>query len=142
MSFFDTHEPGCTPGKPCPRCKVHQRLRECKLGEGTISAISLWLTNYTLVPAPVDTTRKRPEYLDEPFMAGYPNATFSAQANIPERLKGVGIVTLADLIRKKEHEILTIKGVGRKTLNELKEMLAQDGLYFGMDPDTLTRSRA
>ena len=41
--------------------------------------------------------------------------------------------TLADLVSKTESEMLRTKNFGRKSLNELKELLEAMGLSFGMD---------
>ena len=48
-------------------------------------------------------------------------------------LRAAGIVTLRDLIQKTEAEMLKYRNFGRKSLNELCEILADLGLHFGMD---------
>ncbi len=51
-------------------------------------------------------------------------------------LKNDNIVYIGDLIRKTEAEMLRTPNFGRKSLNEIKEVLAQMGLYLGMEiPD-------
>lgn len=48
-------------------------------------------------------------------------------------LKNDNIVYIGDLVRKTEGEMLKTPNFGRKSLNEIKEVLANMGLRFGMD---------
>lgn len=48
-------------------------------------------------------------------------------------LKNDNIVYIGDLILKSESEMLRTPNFGRKSLNEIKEVLAQMGLHLGMD---------
>lgn len=48
-------------------------------------------------------------------------------------LKNDNIVYIGDLIQKTESEMLRTPNFGRKSLNEIKEMLAAIGLHLGMD---------
>ena len=48
-------------------------------------------------------------------------------------LKNANIHTLRDLVRKSEKEMLETKNFGRKSLEELQELLSRLGLSFGMD---------
>jgi DNA-directed RNA polymerase subunit alpha len=50
-------------------------------------------------------------------------------------LKNAGIQTIGELVQKTEAEMLKTKNFGRKSLNEIKEMLAQMGLSLGMRID-------
>ena len=54
-------------------------------------------------------------------------------------LKNANIQTIADLVQKTEAEMLRTKNFGRKSLNEIKEILAGMGLQFGMKFDSLGR---
>ena len=47
-------------------------------------------------------------------------------------LKNADIKTIADLVQKTESEMLKTKNFGRKSLNEIKEILSEMGLSFGM----------
>jgi DNA-directed RNA polymerase subunit alpha len=47
-------------------------------------------------------------------------------------LKNAGINFIGELVQKTEAEMLKTKNFGRKSLNEIKEMLAEMGLSFGM----------
>ena len=50
-------------------------------------------------------------------------------------LHAANIVTLEDLVRKSEPEMLKYRNFGRKSLNELNAILGELGLSFGMDID-------
>ncbi|MDI6801747.1 MAG: DNA-directed RNA polymerase subunit alpha [Thermodesulfovibrionales bacterium] len=51
-------------------------------------------------------------------------------------LKNANIKTIADLVQKTEYEMLRTKNFGRKSLNEIKEILNSMQLHFGMRIDT------
>jgi DNA-directed RNA polymerase subunit alpha len=51
-------------------------------------------------------------------------------------LKNANIRTIADLVQKTEHEMLRTKNFGRKSLNEIRDILNVMGLHFGMRIDT------
>jgi len=48
-------------------------------------------------------------------------------------LKNDNIVYIGDLIQKSENEMLRTPNFGRKSLNEIKEVLSEMGLHLGMD---------
>ncbi len=48
-------------------------------------------------------------------------------------LKNAKIFTIADLVQKTETDMLETKNFGRKSLNEIKALLAVMGLSFGMN---------
>jgi len=50
-------------------------------------------------------------------------------------LKNAGINLIGELVQKTEAEMLKTKNFGRKSLNEIKEILAEMGLSFGMRLD-------
>ncbi len=50
-------------------------------------------------------------------------------------LKNDNVVYIGDLVQKTEAEMLRTPNFGRKSLNEIKEVLAQMGLSLGMDVD-------
>ena len=56
-------------------------------------------------------------------------------------LKNAEIKSLADLVQRTEYEMLRTKNFGRKSLNEIKEILGTMGLNFGMriDPAALEK---
>src|SRR5208282_4949871 len=54
-------------------------------------------------------------------------------------LKNANIQTIGDLVQKSEAEMLRTKNFGRKSLNEIKEILSNLGLGFGMKFDAQGR---
>jgi len=51
-------------------------------------------------------------------------------------LKNDNIIYIGDLVQKTEAEMLRTPNFGRKSLNEIKEVLTQMGLHLGMEiPD-------
>jgi DNA-directed RNA polymerase subunit alpha len=61
-------------------------------------------------------------------------------------LKNANVKTISDLVQRTEHEILKTKNFGRKSLNEIKEILLSMGLGFGMriesgEPDKVAADR-
>ena len=51
-------------------------------------------------------------------------------------LKNDNIVYIGDLVQKTEAEMLRTPNFGRKSLNEIKEVLSQMGLHLGMEIPT------
>lgn len=47
-------------------------------------------------------------------------------------LKAVGILTIHELVKKTELDLLKIPNMGKKTLTEIKDVLESKGLYLGM----------
>jgi DNA-directed RNA polymerase subunit alpha len=56
-------------------------------------------------------------------------------------LRDAGIRTLGDLVQKTEAEMLKYRNFGRKSLQELVDILSDLGLYFGMDVDGIMAPR-
>jgi len=50
-------------------------------------------------------------------------------------LKAANILTIGDLVRRDEQEMLKFRNFGRKSLQELSKILVDKGLQFGMDVD-------
>jgi DNA-directed RNA polymerase subunit alpha len=50
-------------------------------------------------------------------------------------LREANIKTIAELVKKNEDEMLSFKNFGKKSLNEIKELLASMGLTLGMQVD-------
>ncbi len=53
-------------------------------------------------------------------------------------LKNAGIKSIGELVQKSEAEMLKYRNFGKKSLEEIKEMLIDMGLSFGMDLSDLT----
>ena len=57
-------------------------------------------------------------------------------------LKNANIRTISDLVQKSENEMLRTKNFGRKSLNEIKEILNEMGLSLGMHFDSMASEEA
>lgn len=57
-------------------------------------------------------------------------------------LKNANIKTIADLVQKTEMEMLKTKNFGKKSLNEIKEILAEMGLSLGMKIEPVAAGQA
>ncbi|MBI4688426.1 MAG: DNA-directed RNA polymerase subunit alpha [Nitrospirae bacterium] len=57
-------------------------------------------------------------------------------------LKNADIRSIADLVQRTEQEMLRTKNFGRKSLNEIKEVLISMGLHFNMRVDTEALNKA
>src|SRR5919201_2430441 len=57
-------------------------------------------------------------------------------------LKNANIKTIADLVQKSEMEMLKTKNFGKKSLNEIKEILTEMGLGLGMKLDQIPAEAA
>jgi DNA-directed RNA polymerase subunit alpha len=57
-------------------------------------------------------------------------------------LKNANIKTIADLVQKSEMEMLKTKNFGKKSLNEIKEILTEMGLGLGMKLDQIPAGQA
>ena len=55
-------------------------------------------------------------------------------------LKNANIRTIRELVQKTEGEMLKTKNFGRKSLNEIKDILATMGLSLGMRLDQTART--
>src|SRR5258706_353903 len=64
---------------------------------------------------------------------GYVAAERNRPEDAPNCLKNDNIVYIGDLVQKSEAEMLRTPNFGRKSLNEIKEVLAQMGLHLGME---------
>ena len=59
-------------------------------------------------------------------------------------LKAIGVNTIKDLVQKTEPEMLKLKNFGKKSLSEIKKVLASMGLQFELkfDEDSETNEIA
>lgn len=53
-------------------------------------------------------------------------------------LKNANIKSIGDLVQKSEAEMLKYRNFGRKSLNEIKEIISEMGLELGMTPEALS----
>ena len=68
-------------------------------------------------------------YLDKPV------AELELSVRAANMLEAAGIKTVRELVAKTESEMLRYRNFGRKSLNEIKSILQEMGLDFGMEFD-------
>src|SRR5579864_4474459 len=83
-----------------------------------------------------------PEATEEPSDRGLDRVSDQLNRSVEELelsvrsyncLKNANIQTIGELVQKTEAEMLRTKNLGRKSLNEIKEILANMGLHLGME---------
>jgi DNA-directed RNA polymerase subunit alpha len=72
-------------------------------------------------------------------MLGKPIEELDLSVRSANCLKNANIRTLGDLVQRTEREMLSTKNFGRKSLDEIKDVLASLGLSFGMTRATAGR---
>jgi len=80
-----------------------------------------------------DEEKKKEEEINQNLLKSVDELELSVRSY--NCLKNANIRTLADLVQKTEAEMLKTKNFGRKSLNEIKEILAQMNLSLGMKLD-------
>jgi DNA-directed RNA polymerase subunit alpha len=84
------------------------------------------------VPLAEEELKKSPTY-NENLLRSVNELELSVRA--ANCLKNAGIETIAEMVQKTESEMLKTKNFGRKSLNEIKEILSGMGLGLGMKVD-------
>lgn len=96
------------------------------------------------VPAPAEKTEQNPGFSDDFYEEEPGSVNDNLLKSVEELelsvrsyncLKNANIRTLADLVQKTEQEMLRTKNFGRKSLNEIKELIISMGLHFNMRVD-------
>ena len=49
-----------------------------------------------------------------------------------DALKSIGVLTVYDLVQKTERDLMKVPNLGKKSLNEIKDVLKSKGLHLGM----------
>jgi len=83
-------------------------------------------------PATEEEIKKTPSF-NENLLRSVNELELSVRA--ANCLKNAGIETIAELVQKTEGEMLKTKNFGRKSLNEIKEILTEMGLGLGLKVD-------
>jgi DNA-directed RNA polymerase subunit alpha len=82
-------------------------------------------------PAPVQEVDERRQKLVENLRRSVEELELSVRSY--NCLKNARIRTLAELVQRSEGEMLKTRNFGRKSLNEIRDILTTMGLTFGMD---------
>jgi DNA-directed RNA polymerase subunit alpha len=90
--------------------------------------------NFEELEEPVESgTEKEKEVINENLSRSVEELELSVRSY--NCLKNANIKTIGELVQKSEQEMLKTKNFGRKSLNEIKEILANMGLSLGMSLD-------
>ncbi len=81
--------------------------------------------------------KQNPEALDDRAKAylDKPVAELKLSVRSMTTLKAAGITTVRELVAHTEVDILRYRNFGRKSLRELKDILSEMGLWFGIELD-------
>ena len=116
--FLIDHLKGCTPLNPCLSCETATWLRT-KLKPADLAELLRRIHKFDAAPEiirqPLDKELKQ---LDLPLRAW-------------NSLLNDNIVTIADVLKKREAELLRIPNFGRRSLNDLKRVLRNAGHELG-----------
>ena len=101
---------------------VEQQKKDIQLRDATIAAYE---ARYGLLPGtPVDPGLKMK--LDTPI------DVLEISVRAYNCIRSIGIIRVGELVQKTEEELLKNKNIGKKSLNEIKQILAEMGLQLGM----------
>ena len=82
---------------------------------------------------PMAAEQTRPTPTSSTATCSRRSTSWSCQVRSANCLKNDNIIYIGDLVQKTEAEMLRTPNFGRKSLNEIKEVLASMGLRLGMD---------
>ncbi len=85
---------------------------------------------------PADTKDEQEEQVNPYLTKGVEELELSVRAY--NCLKAANIKSIGELVDKTESEMLKYRNFGKKSLNEIKEVLEKYGLYLGMDVKSMT----
>ncbi|PYT72826.1 MAG: DNA-directed RNA polymerase subunit alpha [Acidobacteria bacterium] len=113
-----------------PVDSVHSPVRKVNYSEDHMSIFINFEEPVETVEAPTDTSHDpRLEHLDRSV------EELELSVRSYNCLKNANIQTIRELVQKSENEMLKTKNFGRKSLNEIKEILTKMGLALGMKFD-------
>jgi len=86
---------------------------------------------------PAEVSEEMPEMYSDPRMEHLDRSVEELELSVRSYncLKNANIQTIRELVQKTESEMLRTKNFGRKSLNEIKEILQKMGLSLGMKFD-------
>ena len=133
---LDEHEVGCMPmTNPCRTCRVVAFLRE-HLDEVGLAELNRLLRSPKSAPAVVHpssnfTPEQSAAYTD--LLDCNVKDIFPLSGRAEKCLLKKNILTVRQLVSRTEGEMLAIPNFGWRSLNKVKELLAQKGLHFEME---------
>ncbi len=127
FTFTDAHDGDCSPAKPGKCCQAMALLR-ARLDP----ALVIKFLELCRPPAPAIETTPAPPPPPDPLDEPVDNWDISTRTAMG--LKHHQVTTLRELVQLTELQMRSVPNFGRKSLNELKSILAAKGLHFGMNP--------
>jgi len=124
-----------------PIKKVNYQVTNARVGQATDYdrlSLEIWTNGavtpadavaFAAKPAPIEAP-KAEEKLNENLFRSVDELELSVRS--ANCLQNANIKTIGDLVQKSEAEMLKTKNFGRKSLKEIKEILAEMGLSLGM----------
>jgi hypothetical protein len=131
-SLFDpsAHLPTCTPVNPCRNCESVALLKS-SLGETKFQRLMALLDDSKSLEQ--SRLESNPDWLRMKDYLLRDIAELELTSRSANCLKGENINFVGQICTKTENELLRIPAFGRKSLNEVKEVLRSMGLRLNMD---------
>lgn len=133
---FTEHSGDCSPWHPCVACESAALLREHlvpatkrEIGE-QLRALESPVEDAATEPATTQEEDERArvtQKLETPWKDFFPFLSRRTH----NCLENEGYVTVGDIVRQTEADMLRVPNLGRRSLNELKELVLAQGLHFG-----------
>ncbi len=131
--LFNQHYGECSPWERCRSCSaatlILQHLHPQSLVE--LESRLNQLDNPAPLQAETAQAETDTEHLARKLATSWKDALPDLSKRTYSCLENEQYVTLGDIVRQTEAEMLRAPNFGRKSLNELKELLMQQGLHFG-----------
>lgn len=118
MSFFETHLKNCKPSSPCARCRLYNGI--FKIESSVVRHEVLRLVEQVFK---AESENSAQDSKDDVLKASIVTLDLSVRTRNP--LLNDNILTIEDLVKKTEGELLRTPHFGRKSLNEVKEALSR-----------------
>ena len=120
-----------------PIRKVNYVVTQARVGQRTdYDKLTLFI-NFEEEPEKMEErAEEQPAILNEHLYRGVNELELSVRA--ANCLRNANIRWIGELVQKSEQEMLKTKNFGRKSLNEIKEILTEMGLQLGMKLDSFT----
>lgn len=114
---FTEHHAGCSPVTPCKNCEAMEWLRS------TLSVERYGDLVFSIAGQRPGMDRRLVVILD----------TLNLSIRTANCLRNYNLKTVGELLQKTEAELLRIPNFGRRSLIEIREVLAGMGLHLGMN---------
>ena len=130
---FREHSGACSPWHPCVACQGAALIREnlVPVIMKELEEKLRTLDNPVEPTVPTSNPETNNEHVARKLAMPWKEALPELSKRTYNCLENERYVSLGDIVRQTEAEILRVPNFGRRSLNELKELLAGQGLHFG-----------